>query len=66
MADEDKVALTFDLRETEADTDWLKAGRLREKCEAGDVTACQQLQDMEETRLYDHDELTASTDVKEG
>lgn len=62
MVDMD-VKLVIDLAATEADTDWLRAARLKKRCEAGDAIACKQLQDMEGTRMYSHDELSASKEI---
>lgn len=58
------VKLVIDLTTSEADQDWIRIGRLKVRCEAGDLTACKQLQDMETTRLYSHDELSASKEVE--
>lgn len=63
MVDMD-VKMIIDLTTAEADQDWIRAGRLKMRCEAGDAVACKQLQDMETTRLYSQDELLASKEVE--
>ena len=63
MADE--PALILNLTDNEADVDWMRAARLKEKCEKGDQIACEQLRDMEESKLWPHDELAASKDTKD-
>lgn len=59
MADND-IKVVIDLTETEEDVDWIRAGRLKARCEAGDQNACNQLRDMGLTRMYPHDELDTS------
>ena len=58
----DEPVAVFDFTQTEYDVDWLRAARLEEKCRAGDRIACEQLQDMKNTKMWPHDELAASKD----
>jgi hypothetical protein len=45
---------------TEADSDWLKAGRLKEKALAGDADAAKELARMERTKMEEMPDLTAA------
>ena len=38
---------------TEADDDWLRAGRLRRKADKGDKEAAEELRRMEEAQMYE-------------
>ena len=58
----DEPVAVFDLTQNEYDVDWLRAARLEKKCRAGDRTACEQLTDMKNTKMWPHDELAASKD----
>lgn len=44
--------LVIDLDATAADADWMRAGRLRRRAEAGDEEARKELEVMENTPLY--------------
>jgi hypothetical protein len=42
---------TYNIGSTEADIDWMRAGRLSEKAKAGDKAAAKELKEMEQTSL---------------
>lgn len=55
--------MVFNLDADEANADWIRAGRLLKKAQAGDEEAAAQLKKMEETpmRSYTFDELNEIT-----
>lgn len=48
------MPIILDLTKTEADTDWMRAARLRAKAEKGDKEAAEELARMEKQEMEDH------------
>ena len=44
--------IPYNLHATAADVDWMQAGRLRRRAEAGDKAAAKELEEMENTLAY--------------
>ena len=45
--------ITYNLHATAADVDWMQAGRLRRRAEAGDKAAAKELEEMENTPMVE-------------
>jgi hypothetical protein len=65
--DQDKKGnIILHLASTAADDDWLRAGRLASKAEAGDEQAAKELQELRETPMVQiSDKFSKGTEFKE-
>lgn len=53
MKQEAKDIPTYDLASTAANADWVRAGRLKERADAGDKEAARELEELQNAQLYE-------------